>query len=437
MRIEIPYGNEKLGLRLPDGQVVGVCDPKPMEPASDPDALLRQSMMSGFEAQGLASKASPGAKACIVITDRTRSTPNRRIVPILLDQLNALEIPDWRISVISGGGMHAPDSREALTTSVGQSVMDRVEVLTNEPDNDAIMAHMGVTPLGTPVEVHQRFAEADIKVGVTNVNPCMLAGWSGSGKIVMPGVSSRRAIYHNHKMFVELLMELNCASLLGVMPPDNPIRVDIEDYATISGIDFLVNTVLDSERRLVDVSCGEHVASHRAARDCMLPNVEVSLPQSVDVLIAGVGDPALEVSLFQGGSRVCGGVDRYLNRGGTLVMVNACTEGIYEGFEHAEFREWMRQMPTPGEIGQLVDDEQMGGEKGCVLFTFSWLLHEMDCRIVVVTDGMTAQELEEVHLEHASNLQAAVDEALGRYPGDATVGVMPHGGLVLPTLRRQ
>jgi nickel-dependent lactate racemase len=221
------------------------------------------------------------------------------------------------------------------------------------------------------------------------------------------------------------------------MPPDNPIRVDIEDYATISGIDFLVNTVLDSERRLVDVSCGEHVASHRAARDCMLPNVEVSLPQSVDVLIAGVGDPALEVSLFQGGSRVCGGVDRYLNRGGTLVMVNACTEGIYEGFEHAEFREWMRQMPTPGEIGQLVDDEQMGGEKGCVLFTFSWLLHEMDCRTVVVTDGMTAQELEEVHLEHASNLQAAVDEALGRYPGDATVGVMPHGGLVLPTLRRQ
>jgi hypothetical protein len=118
-------------------------------------------------------------------------------------------------------------------------------------------------------------------------------------------------------------------------------------------------------------------------------------------------------------------------------MVNACTEGIYEGFEHAEFREWMRQMPTPGEIGQLVDEEQMGGEKGCVLFTFSWLLHEMDCRIVVVTDGMTAQELEEVHLEHASNLQAAVDEALGRFPGDATVGVMPHGGLVLPTLRRQ
>jgi nickel-dependent lactate racemase len=412
-----------------------------MEAAPDPGALLRQSIVSSFEEQSLAGRATPGATACIAITDRTRSTPNQLIVPILLDQLNALGVPDDRITVISGGGMHAPDDQEELTKSVGRGVMERVEVLTNEPDNDAMMVSLGTTDMGTPVEVHRRFAEADIKLGVSNVNPCMLAGWSGSGKIAMPGVSSRRAIYHNHKLFVEPLMELNCASLIGVMPPDNPIRADIEDFATVSGIDLLVNTVLNADRDLVDVFCGEHVASHRAARDRMLPNVEVSLPQSVDVLIAGVGDPALEVSLFQGGSRVCGGVDRYLKPGGTLIMVNACTEGIYEGFEHEEFRAWMRRMPTPREIGQLVDDEEMGGEKGCVLFTFAWLLHEMGCRIVVVTDGMTAEELEEVHLGHASSVQEAADGCLGRSAGlggypDRSVGVMPYGGLVLPTLQR-
>jgi nickel-dependent lactate racemase len=435
MEIRIPYGRDRLTLQLPEDQVVGVRNPRPMEAAPDPDELLRESIEASFEERDLAGKAAPGASACIAITDRTRSTPNERIVPILLDQLNALGVPDERITVISGGGMHAPDSREDLTNSVGQDVMERVDVLTNEPDNDAIMVHVGTTALGTPVEVHQRFARADIKLGVSNVMPCMLSGWSGSGKIVMPGVSSRRAIYHNHKLFVGPLMALNCASLMGVMPPDNSIRADIEDFATVSEIDLLVNTVLNSDRDLVDVFCGEHVASHRAARDCMLPNVEVSLPQAVDVLIAGVGDPALEVSLFQGGSRVCGGVDRYLKPGGTLIMANACTEGIYEGFEHEEFREWMRQMPTPTEIGQLVDDEQMGGEKGCVLFTFAWLLHEMGCRIVVVTDGMTAEELEEVHLEHASSVQEAADDALGSY-ADVSIGVMPYGGLVLPTLPR-
>jgi hypothetical protein len=129
-------------------------------------------------------------------------------------------------------------------------------------------------------------------------------------------------------------------------------------------------------------------------------------------------------------------VDRYLRPGGTLIMVNACTEGIYEGFEHEEYRDWMRRMPTPAEIGQLVEGEEMGGEKGCVLFTFSWLLHEMNCRVIIVTDGMTADELREIHLDHApsADLQRALDDTTRSYGDGASIGVMPYAGLVLPLL---
>jgi lactate racemase len=354
-------------------------------------------------------------------------------VPILLDHLNALGVPDERITVISGGGMHAADTRLDLVRTLGEAVLARVQTTTNEPDNDDLMVTLGTTSLGTPMELQRSFAEAEIKIGVTNVNSCMLAGWSGGGKIVLPGVTSRRTIYHNHKQFVDTLARLRCASLMGIMPPDNLVRADIEEAATISGIDMVVNTVLDEGRRLVDVYCGDQVAAQRAAVACMAPHVEVCLPQPVNVLVSAVGDPALEVSLFQGGSRICGGADRYLNPGGTLVLVNACTEGIYEGFEHAEYREWMRRMPEPAEIGRLVADGVMGGEKGCVLYTFAWLLHEMKCRIVVVTGGMTPAELEEIHLSHAPTAQQAVDEALGDYTR-AGIGVMPYGGLVLPVL---
>jgi nickel-dependent lactate racemase len=426
-----------LEVELPDSQVVGVAQPRPMAPASDPGALVRQAIGASVEASNLPDKASANAKACIAVTDRARSTPLGLITPILLDKLNALGVPDRNIAMISGGGMHAPDSREDLMHTVGPVVLERVEVITNEPDNDAVNVNLGTSRIGTPVEVHRRFAEADIKLGVINVNPCMLAGWSGGGKIVQPAVASRRSIYANHRHFVQTLMELRCTSLMGIMPPDNIVRADLEECATISGIDMVVNTILDSERRLVDVFCGEVVAAQRAAVELMAPHVEVSLPQSVDVLIAGVGDPATEVSLFQGGSRVCGGVDRYLRRGGTLIMVNACIEGIYEGFEHEEYREWMRRMPTPAEIGEIVEAGDMGGEKGCVLFTFSWLLHEMNCRIILVTGGMTSTELEEVHLDHASTIQEALDDALGGYAGGASIGAIPYAGLVLPILQRR
>lgn len=439
MQLQIPCGHRMQELKIPDEQVVGVVYPQTLTPVPNPDDLVRQALGAAAEEHRLADKVrSQGggakARACIAVTDRTRSTPLRLIVTALVEQLNGVGLPDGNITVISGGGMHAADRREDLVQTLGPELLRRVEVLTNEPDNEGVMARMGQSASGTPVEVHRRFAEAEIRLGVINVNPCMLAGWSGGGKIVQPAISSRRSIYHNHKQFVRALMELRCASLMGVMPPENPVRADLEECATISGIDFVVNTVLDAERRLVDLTCGEVVAAHRAAVERMAPFVEVSLPEAADVLVAAVGEPALEVSLFQGGSRVCGGADRYLKPGGTLIMVNACTEGIYEGFEHEEYRQWMRRMPTPAEIGQLVEDGAMGGEKGCVLFTFSWLLHEMNCRIVIVTEGMTAAELEEVHLGHASRVQQALDAALADYAPDATIGVMPYAGLVLPTL---
>jgi len=439
VQLQIPCGNSFQELTVPGEQVVGVVYPQTLSPAPDPGALARQAIAGAVEQYRLADKVrarggGDRTRACIAVTDRTRSTPLSLIVTALLEQLNALGLPDRNISVISGGGMHAADRKEDLLQTLGREIVGRVEVLTNEPDNEAVMTLMGQSATGTPVEVHRSFTDADIRLGVINVNPCMLAGWSGGGKIVQPAISSRRSIYHNHKQFVQALLELRCASLMGVMPPDNPVRADLEECATISGIDFVVNTVLDAERRLVDLACGEVVAAHRAAVDKMAPYVEVSLPEAVDVLVAAVGEPALEVSLFQGGSRVCGGADRYLKPGGTLIMVNACTEGIYEGFEHEEYRKWMRRMPTPAEIGQLVEDGVMGGEKGCVLFTFSWLLHEMNCRIVIVTEGMTAAELEEVHLGHASHVQQALDAALVDHAPGATIGIMPYAGLVLPTL---
>ena len=422
-----------MNIELPEEQVVGVCNPQSMSAVSDPIHAVERAILAGIEETNLRDKVTSEARACIVISDRTRSTPNRLVLTALLDQLNQLGVPDSRITVISGGGMHAPDSQSDLTELLGQELLSRVDIITNEPDNDEVMVNLGATKIGTPIDVHQKYAEAELKLGITNINPCMLAGWSGSGKIVMPAISSRRAIHHNHKIFVDPLLEIGAASLMGIMPPDNPVRVDIEEFATLSGLDMVVNTVLNSQRAIAKVFCGEHIAAHRAAKQFMQPFVEVSLPQKVDIMVVGVGDPALEISLYQGGSRICGGVDRFLKPGGTLILSIACTEGIYEGFEHEEYREWMKKMPTPTEIGQIMEEGGMGGEKGCVLFTFSWLIHQLNCRIIIVTAGMSPQELNEVHLDYADHVQGALEDAVGSY-ATPTIGVMPYGGLVLPIL---
>ncbi len=430
--VDIPLGPDVQQARIPAGQFIGAYLPKRMPVPQDPEGVLRESIHEAMEIRSLGEKARPGAKACIAITDRTRPTPNHLIVPMLLEALNTYGIRDDDISIIIGVGMHAHDSPEAIRQNVGQAVLDRVQVINSEPDNEDVMVFVGETSFGTPVEVHRRFAEADIKIGVGNVTPCMLAGWSAGGKIVLPGVVSRRTIYENHKRFTGILAELGCGSLIGVMPPQNVVRADIEEAATMSGIDMVVNTVLDAEKNLVAAWSGDHKSVHRAAVEKMRPHVEIAVPEKVDVMVTGVGEVDYEVSLFQGGSRVSGGVDRYLKDGGTLIMANECREGIYEGFEHEEFREWMREMPTPARLRELTEAMEIGGEKSCVLHAFSWLIHEKNCRIITITNNMTKEELREVHVGHASHVQEALEEALNSHGNAASVAAVPFGALVLP-----
>ncbi|NIQ39144.1 MAG: nickel-dependent lactate racemase [Proteobacteria bacterium] len=431
--LNIPLGLKTQQVCIPRSQFVGAYLPKQMPIIQDPEAEVRRSVREAVETTGLRGKVKPGAKACIAITDRTRPTPNSMIVPVLLQTLNDFGIIDRDITVIVGVGMHAPDSPEAIRQNVGEAVLDRVEVINSDPDDEEAMILIGETSLGTPIEVDHRFAKADVKIGTGNVTPCMLAGWSGGGKIVLPGVVSRRTIYENHKRFTGILQELGYGSLIGIMPPKNVVRADIEEAATKSGIDLVVNTVLDSQSNLVAVYSGDPLSAHRRAVEKLRPYVEVEIPQEVDVMVTGVGELSYEVSLFQGGSRVCGSVDRHLKNGGTLIMANECREGIYEGFEHDEFRDWMQKMPTPAKLRELTESLEIGGEKSCVLHAFSWLIHEKKCRIITVTDHMSQEELKEVHLDYAPTIQRAFDDAYLCHGKSASIAAMPFGALVLPT----
>jgi len=54
-------------------------------------------------------------------------------------------------------------------------------------------------------------------------------------------------------------------------------------------------------------------------------------------------------------------------------------------------------------------------------------------------DALLRQATTEIHLDHAPSavLRWAVDDAIGSYGDDASIGVMPYAGLALPILPAQ
>lgn len=435
VEINIPCGGKQAAVRVPEKNLLGIFYPIRLEPLRDPGAGIEAEIARGFETTGIEKMASPASKVAIAVTDRTRVTPNKLFLPALLNKLNNLGVPDQNITILIGTGMHAPDSEEDIRQNVGEEAARRVRVINNTPLEQSVFVECGRTSYGTPVQVHREFAGSDIRIVTGNIVPCLMAGWTGGGKTVLPGVASKETIYCNHKLFPDQLEKASRGAMLGVLPPANIVRDDIEQAAAVAGLHMAVNSVLNFDESIVRVLAGPHVEIHREGVNTALQALGAVFPRKADIIIGGA-DP-WGVSLYQGGSRFLQSLDGVINEGGSVIFSCECKEGLYEGILKDVYTRWMQEMPTPEEIRDLTVKDILPPEEGVVLYVFSWIIHKLKCKVVVVTQGMSGNELAEVHMGHALSLQDALDAALLYHGPDAGVAVLPYGTMMLPLLETQ
>lgn len=104
----------------------------------------------------------------------------------------------------------------------------------------------GSTPGGNVIEVAPDFARADLVVMIGGIVHHDMAGFSGSRKSIMPGVSSRRAIVHNHAFCLDG-RGVNSATGCGKLT-ENPMALEMDAYMRLAlkgKKAFLINVVTD------------------------------------------------------------------------------------------------------------------------------------------------------------------------------------------------
>jgi nickel-dependent lactate racemase len=87
MQIKLTYGRHGLTVTLPD--TVDVLAPRFIPGLPDEPEALQRAMRHPIGSAPLAELVKPGDSVVIVHTDITRATPNDRILPVLLDELES------------------------------------------------------------------------------------------------------------------------------------------------------------------------------------------------------------------------------------------------------------------------------------------------------------------------------------------------------------
>ena len=117
--------------------------------------------------------------------------------------------------------------------------------------------YVGVSSRGTPVWLHKEVAACDVKITIGQAQSNHW-GAGGGGKLILPGVVSDETIESNHCAFVPS-PQTHYGAYAG------PMRSDIDEVATMCGLDCTMNVLLDTHGRVIECIFGSHPDAHRAA----------------------------------------------------------------------------------------------------------------------------------------------------------------------------
>jgi len=260
MRVfHVPWADGTKELRIPADRITAELKFTDLPPVKDPAAALVRAMDNPIGRPPLCELVKPGDRVALLTGDRVtdRMLGSRDgLGHVILDYLNRTGVADANVTLVFAPGMHPHGS---IDEKLGPALIGRVgRCVRHQPECDEDLVLKGYTSHGTPVWINRHVAEADVIVGFGEVSPASHGGWTGGGKIILPGVAGRATIEQNHRWLMTPMTILGLADA-------NPMRLDMEEAADLAGLAFKIDVLVDSQERMVGIYSGDFRLEHRAA----------------------------------------------------------------------------------------------------------------------------------------------------------------------------
>ncbi len=419
MRFKLEYGRTGLTVDLPGERIVRTLSYKDAPPLPDPRAALLEAMAQPIGAPPLAELARGRKDACILICDITRPVPNKMILRPMLETLEQAGIPRDKILILVATGLHRPNLGDELVEMVGQFIVDSYRIENHYGQELEQHTYLGDSPRGVPIWIDSRYVQADLKIATGLIEPHLMAGFSGGRKLICPGIAALETVRVWHGPDFLENPNADCGILDG-----NPVHEENTWIGRKVGCDFIVNVVIDAQRRPLKWVAGDMVDAFLDGVRFVKSVVRDTVEEPVDIVVtSGAGYP-LDTTFYQSVKGMTGALP-IVKQGGTIIMAASLTQGIGS----PEFQSLFKDNATL----ELFMERVLGKE---YFVMDQWQLEELakvrrKCKVKMVSDGLPAETLNGLFVESAPSIEQAVAESLAEYGPAAKIAVIPKGPYVL------
>jgi nickel-dependent lactate racemase len=313
-------------------------------------------------------------------------------------------------------------TEEERLRKFGEEISKRFPILTHDWWDSSQVIYLGETEGRTPIYVNRVVEEIDLIIGVGQIVPHRVTGFSGGGNIVQPGICGEETTGKTHW----LSAQFKGREILGKI--ENPVKQEIERVAEKVGLEWIINTIQDGSGRLVEVVAGDPAQAYRRGARRSLEVYRAELPHEADIVVADSDPYDSELWVAVKGIYAA---ELAVRQGGTVILVTPCPEGISPS--HPEVLEHGYQ--TFEEVAQKVRQGKINKLTAAAHLVHVGRVIKERAKGILVCPGISKEDTERLGFIHAKNPQEALEIAFSLTGRDSRVAVLQRGGEILPVIK--
>jgi nickel-dependent lactate racemase len=419
--ISIPYGQGNLSLDLPETKLAGVLVSKAHDYKAEgtETEIVQKALDEPINSLPLSELAKGKKKIVIISSDHTRPVPSHVTMPLLLKEIRKGN-PEADITILIATGYHRLTTKNELKNKYGDKIFETEKIIVHNAFEDDNMVDLGKLPSGGDLKINKLALSADLLVAEGFIEPHFFAGFSGGRKSILPGIASKDTVMANH--CAEFIAHEKART--GILE-GNPIHKDMIYAAQKAGLAFILNVVIDAEKKVIKAFAGHvndaHITGCEFVRE--LAGVK-AIP--ADIVITSNGGYPLDQNLYQTGKGMSA-AEATCKPGGVIIIAAQCAdghggEGYYNTFSQADSVEDIYNQINKRSAKETIPDQWQSQILARILLKYE---------VIMVTQA-PQEMVENMFKKWAPNLEKALEMAEDILKNDnSKITVIPDGVSVI------
>ena len=418
-QVQLAYGKTGLPVNVPDSAIV--VEPRHLPALADDKAAVVAAMRNPQGTPPLKSMVGKDDTVAIVISDITRPTPNHKLVPWIMEELD--HVPRENFVIINGLGTHRANTQEELAGMLGWDIVNTVRIENHDAFDDAKLVRVGRNSYGSEVYFNKTYVEAKFKIVTGFIEPHFFAGFSGGPKGINPGVAGIKTIldFHNAEMIGHPL------STWGVIE-GNILQDAATQNCLMAKPDFMLNVTLNGEKQITGVVAGDVIAAHREGCKFVKETAMYAVDEPFDIVLTTNSGYPLDQNLYQTVKGMSAAA-QIVKQGGAIISASECSDGVPD---HGNYAKILKMRDTAGELLEMICDPEF-----CLFDQWQVQVQAMvqlkaDCYLFSTLDPQIVKNAKFTPID---SVEATLQQLCQKIGPQVRVAVLPLGPLTIPYVR--